>query len=173
MKTGCRSHHNTAAYRAQLHALVLLCDQTDIRNGSTSSRLGVNERGCLNADTTVPNPPDVSLLYANILVSAVWLQQSFHGQERATGCLLSPRSSLSSWIGPARSVCYTLAQQRDHLSSQCSSFTSEAEMTKMGLNAGVDSLGLNAAALASVHLITLLNRPIPSPPRPSPQHTAL
>lgn len=71
VKTGCRSDHITAAYRAELHALVLLCDQTDNTTGSKSFRLCVNKHICLNwkmnCNASVLNPPaDLSLLYTNI-----------------------------------------------------------------------------------------------------------
>lgn len=90
VKTGYRSGHLTGAYGAELHALALLCDQTDNMAGSKSFRLCVNKHKCLNwtmnCNTSAPNPSaDLSLLHANILVSVVSLQRSFHGQEPATG----------------------------------------------------------------------------------------
>ena len=110
VKTGCSSDHITAAYRAELHALVLLSDQRDNGTGWKSFRLCIKKHRCLNwkmsCNTTVPNPPaDLFFLYANILVSVVLLQRSFHGQEPAAGWLLSLSSSNSSWSRPTCSVC--------------------------------------------------------------------
>lgn len=92
VKTGCRSDHITAAYRAELQALALLGGQTDSTTGMKSFRLCVKKHICLNwkmnCNTTVPNPADLALLYANILVSVVLLPHTVHGQEPATGWLL-------------------------------------------------------------------------------------
>lgn len=60
VKTGCGSDRITAAYRAESHALALLCDQTD---NTTSLRPSVNKDICLNwkmkCNTAMPNPADL------------------------------------------------------------------------------------------------------------------